>query len=68
MNTIGSPKACPASFMQMMLSIFGDLNFSSLRCYLDELLVVAPSEDEALRRLKVVFSRLRANNLKLAQK
>ena len=28
----------------------------------------APSEEEALKRLKVVFSRLRANNLKLSQK
>ena len=58
----------PASFMRMMLSIFGDLNFSSLLCYLDDLLVVAPSEGEALSRLGEVFSRLRANNLKLAQK
>lgn len=58
----------PASFMRMMLSIFGDLNFSSLLCYLDDLLVFAPSEEEGLRRLEDVFSRLRANNLKLAQK
>lgn len=58
----------PASFMRMMLSIFGDLNFSSLLCYLDDLLVFAPSEEEALKRLEIVFSRLRANNLKLAQK
>ncbi|KAJ8367494.1 hypothetical protein AAFF_G00317170 [Aldrovandia affinis] len=58
----------PASFMHMMLSIFGDLNFSSLLCYLDDLLVFAPSEEEALRQLEVIFSRLRANNLKLSQK
>lgn len=58
----------PASFMRMMLSIFGDLNFFSLLCYLDDLLVFAPSEEEALRRLEVVFSRLWANNLKLSQK
>lgn len=51
----------------MMLSIFGDLNFSNLLCYLDDLLVFAPSED-ALRRLEMVFSRLRTNNLKLSQK
>ncbi|KAJ8388347.1 hypothetical protein AAFF_G00135010 [Aldrovandia affinis] len=54
----------PASFMRMMLSIFGYLNFSSLLCYLDDLLVFAPLEEEALRQLEVVFSRLRANNLK----
>lgn len=58
----------PASFMRMMLSIFGDLNFSSLLCYLDDLLVFAPSEGEALKKQEVVFSRLRASNLKPAQK
>ncbi|CAI5682637.1 unnamed protein product [Oreochromis niloticus] len=58
----------PASFMRMMFSIFGDLNFSSLLCYLDDLLVFAPSEEEALKRLEIVFSRLRTSNLKLAQK
>ncbi len=58
----------PASFMRMMLSIFGDLNFSSLLCYLDDMLFFARSEQEALKRLEVVFSRLRTSNLKLAQK
>ncbi|KAL2104330.1 hypothetical protein ACEWY4_001198 [Coilia grayii] len=58
----------PASFMRMMLSIFGDLNFSTLLCYLDDLLVFAPSESEALCRLEVVFTRLRVHNLKLSQK
>ncbi|XP_047446637.1 uncharacterized protein LOC125011456 [Mugil cephalus] len=58
----------PASFMRMMMSVFGDLNFSSLLCYLDDLLVFAPSEEEHLKRLETVFSRLRTNNLKLAQK
>ena len=58
----------PASFMCMMLSIFGDLNFSSLLCYLDDLLVFASTEEEALRRLEVVFQRLRENNLKLSPK
>lgn len=58
----------PASFMRMMLSVFGDLNFTSLLCYLDDLLVFAPSESEALNRLEIVFSRLRSSNLKLAPK
>ena len=58
----------PASFMGMMLSIFGDLNFSRLLCYLDDLLVFASTEEEALRRLEVVFQRLRENNLKLSPK
>lgn len=58
----------PASFMRMMLSIFGDLNFTSLLCYLDDLLVFAPTEEEALDRLRVVFQKLRDNNLKLSPK
>ncbi|KAL7880623.1 hypothetical protein SRHO_G00028770 [Serrasalmus rhombeus] len=58
----------PASFMRMMLSIFGDLNFSSLLCYLDDLLVYAPNEEESLKRLEVVFLRLRLHNLKLSPK
>lgn len=58
----------PASFMRMMLSIFGDLNFSSLLCYLDDLLVFAPDENAALERLEVVFQRLRSHNLKLSPK
>lgn len=58
----------PASFMCMMLSIFGDPNFSSLLCYLDDLLVFAPYEKAALDRLEVVFQRLRFHNLKLSPK
>ncbi|KAI3375462.1 hypothetical protein L3Q82_003792 [Scortum barcoo] len=58
----------PASFMRMMLSIFGDLNFSHLLCYLDDLLVFAATQEEALKRLEVVFQRLRLHNLKLSPK
>lgn len=58
----------PGSFMRMMTSIFGDQNFLSLLCYLDDLIVFGPDEKTALGRLEVVFSRLRANNLKLAPK
>lgn len=58
----------PASFMRMMLSIFGDLNFTSLLCYLDDLLVFAPTEEEAIERLQVVFEKLRENHLKLSPK
>lgn len=58
----------PASFMRMMISIFGDLNFNHLLCYLDDLLVFAATQEEALRRLEVVFQRLRLYNLKLSPK
>lgn len=56
----------PASFMRCMMSVFGDQNFLTLLCYLDDLLVYAPNEAEALRRLEMVFSRLQAHRLKLA--
>ena len=58
----------PASFMRMMMNIFGDQNFLSLLCYLDDVMVFAPSEDVALERLEMVFQRLRAHNLKLSPK
>lgn len=58
----------PATFMRMMMSIFGDQNFTSLLCYLDDLMVFAPNEQVALERLEMVFSRLKAHNLKLSSK
>ena len=58
----------PASFMRVMTGIFGDMNFTKLLCYLDDLLVFAPTEEEALSRLEAVFQRLWENNLKLAPK
>ncbi|KAK0152244.1 Retrovirus-related Pol polyprotein from transposon 17.6 [Merluccius polli] len=58
----------PATFMRMMLSIFGDENFTSLLCYLDDLLVFGPNEQIALERLEMVFFRLKNHNLKLAPK
>ena len=47
--------------------IFGDENFSVL-CYLDDLMVFAPSESVALQYLEMIFSRLSSHNLKLAPK
>lgn len=58
----------PASFMRLMTYIFGDQNFLLLLCYLDNVLVFAPSESEALRRLQLVFSRLNAHERTLAPK
>ncbi|XP_051757199.1 uncharacterized protein LOC127516500 isoform X1 [Ctenopharyngodon idella] len=58
----------PASFMRLMTNIFGDQNFLTLLCYLADLLVYAPDEGEAIKRLGLVFSRLREHGLKLAPK
>lgn len=58
----------PGSFMRMMTGIFGDQNFLNLLCYLDDLLVFAPTKKLALERLELVFSRLRTHKLELAPK
>lgn len=58
----------PASFMRLMTNIFGDQNFLTLLCYLDDLLVFAPTEEEALKRLEMVFIKLSVHGLKLAPK
>lgn len=58
----------PGSFMRMMTAFFGDQNFVSLLCYLDDLLAFAPDEKIALDRLEMVFSRLHGHNLKLSPK
>ncbi|RXN19646.1 interleukin-1 receptor accessory -like 1-A isoform X3 [Labeo rohita] len=58
----------PASFMRLMTNIFRDQNFFTLLCYLDDLLVYASNEEEAIKRLELVFTRLRAHGLKLAPK
>lgn len=50
--------------MCMMLSIFGDDNFSNLLCYI----CFAPSEQLALEWLEVMFSHLQNHNLKLFPK
>ncbi|KAK3570819.1 hypothetical protein QTP86_027628, partial [Hemibagrus guttatus] len=49
----------PASFMQLMTNIFGDQNFLTLLCYLDDLLMYTPNEEEAVKRLELMFTRLR---------
>lgn len=42
------------TFMRMMLTIFGNHNFMSLLCYLDDLLVFGKDEEESLQRLEMV--------------
>lgn len=58
----------PATFMRVMLNIFGDQNFLSLLCYLDDVLVFAPTEELAMECLQMVFKRLKVHNLMLAPK
>lgn len=56
----------PATFMRMMLTVFGDQNFLSLLCNLDDLLVFGKTEHESLERLEMVFQHLKDHNLKLS--
>ena len=55
----------PATFQRLMDFLFNDLRFSGTLCYLDDILVHAPTFDEALQRLRTVFTRLRAAGLTL---
>lgn len=48
--------------------IFGDQNFLSLLCYLDDILMFTTNEQLALQRLEMVFERVKTYNLKLVPK
>lgn len=52
----------------MRMSIFGDVNFSSLHCYLENVLVFGLPKEEASTEQEPIFLPLRANNLKLSPK
>lgn len=55
----------PATFQRLMTCCFGDLNFTHLLIYLDDLIIFAKTFDEHLERLQLVFDRLRQHGLKL---
>ncbi len=50
--------------MRMILSIFGDENFTILFSYLEDLMVFGPTEQITLERLEMVFSHMKNHNLK----
>jgi hypothetical protein len=53
----------PATFQRAMESIFGDLAWSGVCVYLDDILVHAETELQLLERVRLVFDRLREHNL-----
>ena len=55
----------PATFQRMVDFLFGDLRFDGVLCYIDDILVHAPSFDRFLQLLRIVFDRLRAAGLTL---
>lgn len=55
----------PATFQRMVDQIFGDLRFSGVLCYLDDILVHSPTFRQTLTLLRTVFGRLRNAKLTL---
>ena len=55
----------PSTFQRLMTCCFGDLNFTHLLIYLDDLIIFSKTFDEHLERLQLVFSRLQEHGLKL---
>ncbi len=55
----------PATFQRLMTTVLGDLNFTSVLLYLDDIVVFSSTVDEHIQRLQCVFSRLQEHGLKL---
>lgn len=55
----------PSTFQRLMTCCFGDLNYSHLLIYLDDLIIFSKNFEEHLQRLQLVFDRLREHGLKL---
>ena len=58
---------CNASstFQRLMNLVLAGLNFESCLCYLDDIIVYAPTLEAHLERLEVVLARLQSTNLKI---
>lgn len=55
----------PSTFQRLMTFCFGDLNFTHLLIYLDDLIIFSKTFDEHLEQLQLVFDRLQQHGLKL---
>ena len=55
----------PGTFQRLMQICLGDQFFSSVLCYLDDILVYSSTFEEQLERLDRVFDRLREHGLKI---
>ena len=55
----------PATFQRLMTTVLGDLNFTSVLLYLDDIVVFSSTVDEHVERLQCVFSHLREHGLKM---
>ena len=55
----------PATFQRMMETCLGDLHLNWCLSYLDDIIVFAKTQEEAITRLATVFQKLREAGLKL---
>ena len=55
----------PPTFQRLMQNCLGELNLTYCLIYLDDVIVFSDMPDEHLRRMRVVFDRLREHGLKL---
>ena len=63
----GLSNAC-SSFCHLMEQCLGDQQFVTLLLYLDDICIFAPTIDEMLDRIQLVFDRLKKFNLKIKPK
>ena len=57
-----------SSFCHLMEQCLGDQQFVTLLLYLDDICISAPTIDEVLDRIQLVFNRLKKFNLKIKPK
>lgn len=55
----------PSSFQCLMARIFHGINFKSVLCYIDDLLIYSQTFDDHIQHIQEVFKRLKDANLKL---
>ena len=55
----------PPTFQRLMQNCLGELNLTYCLIYLDDMIVFSEMPEEHLRRMRVVFNRLREHSLKL---
>lgn len=58
----------PATFQRLMEKVLYGLTSQRCLCYLDDIIVLGKTFEEALRNLELIFQRLREANLKLKPK
>lgn len=58
----------PATYQRLMQDVLGDLHLKICCIFIDDIIVFSSTFEEHVKRLKLVFDRIRAANLKLSPK